>query len=88
MTTLKNPVRKKREFLNLGVQELAEQAGITLGTLRMVEGGAYLHLSQLLADRLASVFSDVAPEHLKKEYTAWRRRMEAERAQRAQKRTR
>ena len=45
MTTLKNPVRKKREFLNLGVQELAEQAGITLGTLRMVEGGAYLHLA-------------------------------------------
>jgi len=88
MTTLKNPVRKKRESLNLGVQELAEQAGITLGTLRMVEGGAYLHLSQLLADRLASVFPDVAPEHLKEEYTAWHRRIEVERQQRSQRRNR
>jgi len=88
MTIVKNPVREKRESLNLDVQELAEQAGVTLGTLRMIEGGAYLYLSQLLAGKLASVFPDVAPDRLKEEYAVWRRQMEVDRQQRARKRKR
>ena len=83
MTTLKNPVREMRESLNLDVKEFAEQAGVTLGILRMVEGGAYLHLSQLLANKLASMLPDITPEHLKEEYSAWRRQMEAERQRRS-----
>ena len=88
MTTLKNPVREMRESLNLDVKEFAEQAGVTVGTLRMVEGGAYLQLSQLLVNRLTSTLPDVDPEHLKKEYSAWHRQMEAERQQRSQRRNR
>jgi len=83
MTTLKNPVRELRESLNLNMKELAEQAGVTLGTLRMVEGGAYLLLSHLVAEKLASMLPDITPEHLKEEYSAWRRQMEAERQRRS-----
>lgn len=83
MAILKNPVQEMRESLNLDVKEFAEQAGVTMGTLRMVEGGAYLHLSQLLANKLASMLPDVTPEHLKEEYSAWHRQMEAERKRRS-----
>lgn len=77
MPTLKNPVRRMRESLDLDVAEFAEQAGVTVGTLRMVEGGGYLRLSDLLADRLSRMFPDVTPERLRAEYSAWRRQMEA-----------
>ena len=87
MTTSKNPVREMRESLNLDVKEFAEQAGVTLGTLRMIEGGGYLQLSRLLADKLASMHQDVTPERLKEGYSTWRRQMEEERQRRSQKRS-
>ena len=83
MPTEKNPVREMRESLNLNQKEFAAQAGVTLGTLRMVEGGGYLSLSQLLANKLAGMLPEVTPEHLKEEYSAWRRQMEAERQRRS-----
>ena len=83
MITLKNPVREMRESPNLDMKEFAEQAGVTLGTLRMVEGGGYLHLGQLLANKLASMLPDITLEHLMEEYPAWRRQMEAERHRRS-----
>ena len=82
MATLKNPVRELRESLNLSVKEFAEQAGVTMGTLRMVEGGAYLLLSHLVAEKLAVIFPNTTPEKLKEGYAAWRKQVEAEREQR------
>jgi len=52
MATLKNPVRELRESLDLSVKEFAEQAGVTLETLRMVERGGYLLMSHLVAEKL------------------------------------
>lgn len=83
MATLKNPVRELRESLNLNMEELAEQAGVTLGTLRMVERGGYLLLSHLVAEKLAAIFPNTTPEKLKEEYATWRKQVEAEKGQRS-----
>ena len=83
MPTEKNPVREMRESLNLNQKEFAAQAGVTLGTLRMVEGGGYLLLSRLVAEKLAAIFPNTTPEKLKGEYATWRKQAEAEKEQRS-----
>ena len=83
MATLKNPVRELRESVDLSVKEFAEQAGVTLETLRMVERGEYLLMSHLVAEKLAMIFPKTTPEKLKAGYAAWQKQVEAEREQRS-----
>ena len=78
MTTPKNPIQKKRESLDLGRAEFAEKAGMTLENLLMVEGGANILLSRLVATKLARVFEQSSPEELIEEYAAWRRLVETD----------
>jgi len=83
VATLKNPVRELRESLDLSVKEFAEQAGVTLGTLRMIERGGYLLMSHLVAEKLAVMFPNTTPEKLKEGYVAWRKQVEAQKGQRS-----
>ncbi len=78
MTTPKNPIQKKRESLDLDRTEFAEKAGMTLENLLMVEGGANILLSRLVATKLARVFEQSSPEELIEEYAAWRRSVETD----------
>ena len=78
MTSLKNPIQKKRESLDLGRTEFAEKAGMRLENLLMVEGGANIVLSRLVATKLARVIEQSSPEELIEEYAAWRRSVETD----------
>jgi len=79
----KSPIQKERESLDLSRPEFAQEAGMALETLEMVEKGECLLLSRLLANKLACMFPDATPEKLMEEYAAWRRLLEAERDRRS-----
>lgn len=82
MPRLKNPVQQRRESLRLSRAELAQKAGMSKDTLLMVEGGANLLLSSLVATKFSRIFKDVTPEKLIEEYALWRCSLETERRNR------